>query len=207
MTDSTERSDPSRLDRRQILHAGLGFAAAGSAVWSFDGCAQSQASAQMPSANTMENSDGANRVDRATHKYQQLFGPKTVAESSDPELMDILQRLIFGEVFYIGNLDDKTRELITITVLATDQTLPQLKAHTNAALNIGVTPVEIREVIYQAAPFVGFPKVLNALGALNEVFRSKGIQLPLEAQGTVTESQRFEKGKEKQHPLYGDAMA
>ena len=52
--------------------------------------------------------------------------------------MNILQRFIFGEVFYIGNLDDKTRELITITVLATNETLPQLKAHTNAALNIRV---------------------------------------------------------------------
>ena len=49
--------------------------------------------------------------------------------------MNILQSLIFGEVFYIGNLDDKTREPITITALTTNQTLPQLKAHTNAALN------------------------------------------------------------------------
>lgn len=147
-----------------------------------------------------------NRIERARQKYQELFGPQTVANSSDPELMDILQRLIFGEVFYIGNLDDKTRELITITVLTTNQTLPQLKAHTNAALNIGVTPVEIREVVYQTAPFIGFPKVLNALDTINEVFKSKGIQLPLEAKGTITESQRFEKGKEKQFPIYGDAM-
>jgi predicted transposase YbfD/YdcC len=48
--------------------------------------------------------------------------------------MTILQRFIFGEVFYIGNLSDHTRELITITALATNQTLPQLRAHANAAL-------------------------------------------------------------------------
>ena len=48
--------------------------------------------------------------------------------------MTILQRFIFGEVFYIGNLNDKTSELITITALATNQTLPQLKAHTECCI-------------------------------------------------------------------------
>ncbi|MDF2746137.1 MAG: putative decarboxylase [Propionibacteriaceae bacterium] len=40
-----------------------------------------------------------------------------------------------------GVLDDRTRELITVTVLACLQTLPQLKAHTAAALNVGVQPI------------------------------------------------------------------
>jgi 4-carboxymuconolactone decarboxylase len=120
--------------------------------------------------------------------------------------MNILQRFIFGEVFYTGNLDDKTRELITITALTTNQTLPQLKAHTNAALNIGVTPIEIREVVYQTAPFIGYPKVLNALDTINSVFQARGIKLPLDNKATVRERDRFEKGKEKQYPLYGDRM-
>jgi len=90
--------------------------------------------------------------------------------------------------------------------LATNQTLPQLKAHTNAALNIGVTPIEIREVVYQTAPFIGFPKVLNALNTINEVFESRNIQLPLEKKGTIAESERLEKGNEQQYPLYGNAM-
>ena len=168
--------------------------------------AEWQALAQVRSNQETGNSARMNRIDRAKQKYQELFGPQTVATSSDPELMDILQRFIFGEVFYIGNLDDKTRELITITVLATNQTLPQLKAHTNAALNIGVTPIEIREVVYQTAPFIGFPKVLNALNTINEVFESRNIQLPLEKKGTITESERLEKGNEQQYPLYGNAM-
>ena len=127
-----------------------------------------QALAQVPANQKRGDSDSMNRIDRAKLKYQELFGPpQTVANSPDPELMSILQSFIFGEVFYIGNLDDKTRELITITVLTTNQTLPQLTAHTNAALNIGVTPIEIREVVYQTAPFIGFPKVLNALDTIN----------------------------------------
>ena len=89
--------------------------------------------------------------------------------------MRILQRFIFGEVCYTGSLDDRMRELITITVLAVNQTLPQLKSHVGACLHIGITPVEIREAIYQCAPFIGFPKTLNAIAAMNEVFTQQGI--------------------------------
>jgi 4-carboxymuconolactone decarboxylase len=156
-----------------------------------------------PSPQTLRN---ANRVERAQAKYERLFGQPITPSQTDPELMTILQRFIFGEVFFVGNLDDQTRELITLTALTTNQTLPQLTPHTNAALNVGVTPVQIREVVYQCAPFIGFPKVLNALEVINRVFESRGIKLPLEAKGTVTEAQRFERGREMQAPLYGEAM-
>jgi 4-carboxymuconolactone decarboxylase len=165
-----------------------------------------QGKTQVPGKKGKQSSTDTSRIERAKEKYQQLFAQQIIESKTDPELMNILQQFIFGEVFYIGNLDDKTRELITITVLTTNQTLPQLKAHTNAALNIGVTPIEIREVVYQTATFIGFPRVLNALDTINSVFKSRGIQLPLENKATVQEHERFEKGKEKQYPLYGDRM-
>ena len=165
-----------------------------------------KAMAQNPYTQTTQKNDDMNRIHRTEKKYQELFAAQIVASKTDPELMNILQRLIFGEILYIGNLDDKTRELITITVLTTNQTLPQLKAHTNAALNIGVTPIEIREAVYQTAPFIGFPKVLNAIDTINGVFTSRGIKLPLENKGTIEDNQRFEKGKELQFPAYGDKM-
>jgi 4-carboxymuconolactone decarboxylase len=151
--------------------------------------------------------DTLNRIQKAKQKYEELFKQvQSVSNSNDPELMTILQSFIFGEVFYIGNISDTIRELITITSLATNQTLPQLRSHTNAALNIGVKPIEIREVIYQLAPFIGYPKVLNALDTINSVFKKRGIKLPLQNEGTVTEEQRFEKGKEIQYPIYGEGM-
>jgi len=162
--------------------------------------------AQIMNKQKNQTAGDTSRVERAKKKYKELFGAPAVMSATDPELMSILQRFIFGEVFYMGNLDDKTRELITITALTTNQTLPQLKAHTNAALNIGVSPVEIREVVYQCAPFIGFPKVLNALDTVNSVFKSRGVKLPLENKGTVKENERFEKGKEMQVPLYGEGM-
>ena len=83
--------------------------------------------------------------------------------------MQILQRYIFGELCFTGSLDNRMRELVTITVLTTIQALPQLKAHLNACLNVGCTPVELREAVYQCAPFIGFPRTLNALDCINEV--------------------------------------
>lgn len=100
----------------------------------------------------------------------------------------------------------KTREMITVVSLSTQQTLPQLKAHINAALNVGVSPVELREAIYQCAPFIGFPKTLNAITVLNEVFKERGIQTPLESTMTVKEQDRFKEGHKIQNELYGDEI-
>lgn len=148
------------------------------------------------------------RTPRSEEVFERLFGPRdTSAPDTDPELGLILRRLIFGEVFDIGALDDRTRELITCTVLSVMQTLPQLRSHANGALNVGVTPVELREAVYQCAPFIGFPKTLNAVATINEVFRSHNIDLPLPDQGTVTEDDRFERGKAIQDPIYGPEIA
>ena len=143
------------------------------------------------------------RIETCKQNYTALFGGEALTgQGTDPEMMDILQKFIFGEVFQTGNLTLQQREMITCITLATMQTLPQLKAHAGAALNVGVKPEELREVIYLTAPFIGFPKMLNAIATVNEVFKERGINLPLEPQGTVTEANRHETGKAIQDKLY-----
>lgn len=152
--------------------------------------------------------DADEREQRAEVVYTRLFGPRdmTVPEN-DPELMEILRRFIFGDVFGTGVLDDQARELITVTVLACLQALPQLRSHAHAALNVGVEPVTLREAIYQLAPFIGFPYTLNAVAVLNDVFADRDIALPLPAQGTVSDSGRLADGLAMQAPLYGTEIA
>ena len=148
------------------------------------------------------------RVEQSKEKYKQLFGDGVPAAfATDPDFQDILSRFIFGEVFYQGNLDDKQRELITLVVLATNQTLPQLKAHVGAALNIGLTPVEIKEAVYQCTPYIGFPKTLNAINEVNEVFKAKNISLPIESRQQVDEETRFDKGLSVQVEIFGEVIA
>ena len=90
------------------------------------------------------------RKERTEQKMQKLFHSHAAGdEGADGEFMQILQGYIFGEVCYTGSLDDRVRELVTVTVLTTLSALPQLKAHVPAALNAGCTPVEVREAVYQ----------------------------------------------------------
>lgn len=146
------------------------------------------------------------RIRLADEKFEKLFAAKRKADSTDPEFMNILQNLIFGEVFYIGNLNDRERELITVTALTAIQALPQLEAHIGAALNVGNTPLEIREAIYQCAPFIGFPETLNAISVFNRVMRDKGVALPLKNGTTVTEENRRTEGQKIQNALYGNEV-
>ncbi len=147
------------------------------------------------------------RSDIANKNLQTLFNISLENnKGADKDFMDILQKYIFGEVFEVGNLDIKTRELLTVTTLTALQTLPQLKAHINGALNAGNSPVEIREAIYQCAPFIGFPKTLNAIAVFNEVIKERGLEAELKSTATTTEADRFKKGYEIQNPLYGDEI-
>ncbi|OZB80850.1 carboxymuconolactone decarboxylase family protein [Microbacterium sp. 13-71-7] len=155
----------------------------------------------------LDASEG-DRAAQAEAVYERLFGPRdATAPEDDPELMGILRGFIFGDVFGTGVLDDRARELITVTVLACLQALPQLRAHAAAALRVGVEPVQLREAVYQLAPFIGFPYVLNAGAVINDVFREGGVSLPLSPQGTVTDEERRARGLEIQAPLYGTEIA
>lgn len=152
---------------------------------------------------TAQTTEKMNRTDVCKQNYRLLFnGDALTGQGTDPEIMDILQKFIFGEVFQTGSLTVKQREMITCITLAAQQALPQLKAHAGAALNVGVTPEELREVVYLTAPFIGFPKMLNALSTVNGVFEERGIKLPLEKQGRVTDASRHETGKAIQDRLY-----
>ncbi len=158
---------------------------------------------------TASSSGGPSRRDASEATFERLFGPRDRdAHEDDPELMEILRGFIFGDVFgtdVSGEpiLADRTRELITVTVLACLQTLPQLEAHSAAALRVGATPAELREAMYQLAPFIGFPRTLNAVATVNSVFRAQGIALPLPPEGTVDDGARYQRGLAIQEPLYG----
>ena len=108
---------------------------------------------------TAQTTDNTNRAETCKQNYRTLFGGEALTgKGTDPEMMDILQKFIFGEVFQTGELTLRQRELITCTTLATMQTLPQLKAHAGAALNVGVAPEELREAMYLTAPSSASPR-------------------------------------------------
>ncbi len=148
-----------------------------------------------------------NRAELSKEKFKVLFGDHVGPLSeTDPDLQEMLNRFIFGEVFYQGNLSDKLRELITLVVLTTNQNMEQLKAHVLAALHVGLSPVEIKEAVYQCAPYLGFPKTLNAIQQINEIYKVRNIVLPIESQKQVTEETRFDEGLKVQKSIFGEVI-
>lgn len=164
--------------------------------------------------------ENMSRIDQAQATQQRLFGNTVVTATAqapvdkqssnlsvtDPELTQIEERLVFGELFYEGSLSDKQRILVLIASLLTTSSLDELGQYVQAGLNLKLSPVEIREAIYQCAPYVGLGKVKAALKEANAVFIRNQIELPLENQAQVTEQDRFEKGKAAQIASFGDGI-
>lgn len=74
------------------------------------------------------------------------------------------------------------------------------------ALNFGVTPVEIKEIVYQATAYLGIGRVFPFLKVTNEVLNEQGYKLPLEKQATTTVETRLAKGIQAQVDIFGENM-
>ena len=147
------------------------------------------------------------RVTISDENYAALFGGAPMEEAkNDPELANTMKRFVYGEIAAASNLDTKHKQLVTIVVLATTQNEKFLTKNVEGALNAGVTPLEIRESLYQVAPYIGFGRVFDALDTANAVFAARGIALPLPDQGTVTEENRLQKGLDVQVGIYGERI-
>jgi 4-carboxymuconolactone decarboxylase len=100
-------------------------------------------------------------------------GHKVVAALADiaPDFANYLFEFPFGDIYSRPGLDLRAREIATIAALAAMGTAaPQLKVHIEAGLNVGLTKVEITEIMIQMAVYAGFPAALNGIFAAKEVF-------------------------------------
>jgi 4-carboxymuconolactone decarboxylase len=98
---------------------------------------------------------------------------------TDPELIETFDNFAFDEVLRHGNLDTRTRLMVQLAAMIASQALREYRVMLGAALNVGVTPVEAKEIVYQAVPYVGMAKVFDFLHATNDVLTERGVELPL----------------------------
>ncbi|WMW25645.1 carboxymuconolactone decarboxylase family protein [Methanolobus sediminis] len=140
----------------------------------------------------------------AKKNVEELFPDcKSDLNVTDPELMEVFNNFAFDEVLSYGNLDTKTRTMVILSSLIASQTLSEYKVMLDGALNVGVTPVEVKELVYQSIPYVGFAKAVDFIHATNEILENRGIELPLEGQSTTSPETRFERGLEVQKQIFG----
>lgn len=155
-------------------------------------------------ANSQNKGESLTMTEKAKTKYNELLKRDAfITKTNDADLESIFNNFLYGEVYNHGTLEPKLRELVTLVSLTASQGTDMIKPHVETALNVGVSPIEIKEALYQCSPYVGFPRVFAALEKANEVFKEKNISLPIESQSTVTESTRFDKGLEIQTNTFG----
>ncbi len=93
-----------------------------------------------------------------------------------PDLAKYTIEFPFGDIYARPALDLKSREIATVAALtALGNCAPQLKVHLNAALNVGCSEDEVKEVILQMAVYAGFPAALNGMFALKEVLAERDV--------------------------------
>lgn len=148
------------------------------------------------------------RVKLTNNRAQKIYpGIKSPLVKTDPDFDNTFHRFMLGEVQQHGKLlTDQQKAMIALVTLTAAQKYNFLPVQIEGALNAGTTPVQIKEALYQIAPYVGFPNVVEALGIINKIFRQKGIKLPLENQSTVNEETRLEKGVVVQTEIFGDQI-
>ena len=105
---------------------------------------------------------------------------------ADPELFEIFGNFALGEVTAYGQLDTRTRMLCILASNIASQGRTAYRTPLEGALNAGVTPVEVKETLYQAVPYVGMAKVADFVGITNEVLEARGVTLPLAGQSTTS---------------------
>ena len=93
----------------------------------------------------------------------------------DKELAKDLSLFITGKMYAREKIPHTTRQLVTIATLTALARLDELKLHIHAALNVGCTPQEIFEVIFQTFTYAGIPTVNAALKTLREVLKDKNM--------------------------------
>ena len=142
---------------------------------------------------------------RAQKNHDELF-PRHVSTLAvtDPELIEVFDNFAFDEVLAYGDLDTRTRLMIQLAALIASGALREYRVMVGAALTVGVTPIEIKEIVYQAVPYVGMGKVFDFLHATNEVLTERGVALPLSAQSTTTPETRAKLGLEVQKHIVGE---
>jgi 4-carboxymuconolactone decarboxylase len=143
----------------------------------------------------------------AQKNHEELFpNHKATLKITDPELIEVFDNFAFDEVLRYGNLDTRTRLMVILGSMIASQALGEYKVMLGGALNVGVTPIELKEIVYQAVPYVGSAKIFDFIHATNEILESRGIKLPLEGQSTTSPETRFEEGLKLQKSIFGDTI-
>lgn len=127
---------------------------------------------------------------------------------TDPEFVERVEHFTFDEVVTDPEqqLDEETRWLAILSALIGAQSAEAFRKLLPQALDAGLSPVAVKETVYQAVDYLGLGRMLPFLDITNTVFSARSIALPLEGQATTTLEDRLEKGAQAQAAIFGEHM-
>jgi 4-carboxymuconolactone decarboxylase len=143
----------------------------------------------------------------AERNHDVLFpGHVSALKQSDPEFIEFFDNFAFDEVIAHDNLDIRLRVQVQLASLIACHAQGEYRVMADAALNVGVSPVQIKEIVYQAVAYVGIGRVFDFLHITNDVLRGRGVELPLRGQSTTSSETRMACGLATQKRIIGDAL-
>jgi len=116
------------------------------------------------------------RAERGLTVQKQIFGADLIdqlygtAPNDEQHIQRLLSANCFGDHYTRGALDLPTRELLTFAMLvAYGGCDPQVRGHVAANLNVGNSRELLIDVLTQLLPYIGYPRTLNGLRAIDDV--------------------------------------
>lgn len=126
---------------------------------------------------------------------------------TDPELIETFDNFAFDDIYaQTPSIEPNTRRQITLASLIATGSLAEFKVMLAGALDNGMPPREVKEILYQAVPYIGIAKTLDFIVAANEAFEKRGVALPLPSTSTTDRNTRIEQGTAAQKAIFGDRI-
>lgn len=121
----------------------------------------------------------ATRFDKGLEKQIEVAGERIItgrktAPADQMHINDFLAANCFGDYYTRKVLNMQERELLTFAaIISLGGADPQARGHVAANLKVGNTRKQLLDVITVALPYIGYPRTLNALAAINSVVPAK----------------------------------
>lgn len=127
--------------------------------------------------------------------------------ATDPEFSALWENFIKNDVLPKNTFDEQMRYRLILASNIATQSFGLYENTVQEALDKGLPATEIKEILYQSVPYVGYGKAFDFILVTNEIFKERGIDLPLKGQSTTTPEQRFSKGLALQTGIFGNVIA
>src|SRR5271156_3870657 len=98
--------------------------------------------------------------------------PAEAVRATVPKMIDLTEKVLFGDVWERPELSKRDRSLVVCAVLTATYRPEQLKGHLQRALDNGLTKTELSEMITHVAFYAGWPASMSAANLAREIFEA-----------------------------------